>query len=101
MSRGAISEELQVLAKNFLGKELSIKELRLLPYIHYCLVNQQGIDPAKINSEERKIIIEWKKKGYLEGGMKGLRISKDFLNFINECLKISYITQEQILDEEK
>ncbi|MFW6008611.1 MAG: hypothetical protein ACOCP8_05025 [archaeon] len=71
----------------------------MLPYIHYCLTNQQGLDPAKINQEERNILSEWKKKGYLEGGMGGLMISEDFLNFINECLRISYITQEQIIDK--
>lgn len=99
MSRGALSEAIRTVCNKHNIQEINLTQLRLLPYIQYCLVNQQGIDPRRINTEERGYLKEWKAEGYLEGGSQGLRISKKFWNFINDCLWVSYVTEEGRIEE--
>jgi len=63
MARGAITNEIKGKAQDLLGiEDMSVKELRLMPYIQSVMVNDQKIDPNKINSEERKILSGWRKK---------------------------------------
>ena len=45
--RGCLTEEV----KKKYG--ISLKELRLLPYFQYLLMNEMRIDPKKIDHEER------------------------------------------------
>ena len=42
MSRGMITESVLDIAKETLGKEISQKELRLMPYIFTCAIDGQN-----------------------------------------------------------
>lgn len=46
--RGMLTDDIQHIAKKFLQREISIKELRLYPYIDYCkaieIIKAGGID---------------------------------------------------------
>jgi len=96
MGRGMTTPKIQKLAKELLGIEsLSIRELRLMPYIQYVMVNDQKIDPRKINSEERAIFMDWKKEGWVVGGMTGLSITKEFWDAINEIMWIAYVVYNE------
>lgn len=89
--RGKLTEKIQEIAKKHLKREISQIELRLLPYIQYVMMNEQRLDIAKINSEEREILKKWKEEDLIEGGAGGLSICKDFWNFMNEVLWESYV----------
>ena len=92
MGRGKITMELRDKAKELLDIEISIIELRLIPYIQFLLVNQQRIQPNKINQDEREILSSWRKKGWLVGGAGGdLEVSKEFWDAMHELLWISYV----------
>ncbi len=96
MSRGIITEEIQSVALTRLNREISKKELRLIPYIQYLMVNEQKLDPNKIDSEERKIWANWKKEGYVDGGMTGMYISREFWTFMLEVLWFGYVGEGKL-----
>ena len=89
--RGAITDKIQEIAKKHLKREITTTELRLLPYIQFVMMNEQKLDIAKINSEERKVLALWKKKDLIEGGAGGLSICKEFWDFMNEVLWEGYV----------
>jgi len=93
MKRGMITDEIKLKANELLGiEDLTTEALRLMPYIQYVMVNDQRIDPNRINQKERKILSEWREIGWIEGGAGGLAISKDFWDAINELIWIGYVT---------
>ena len=92
--RGELTKEVQEIAKKRIGREISLRELRLIPYIQYVMVNEQKLDMEKINQEEREILSIWKNENYIEGGASGLLINKEFWDFICEVLFQSYVKSE-------
>jgi len=90
-SRGVVTEGIQALSKELLGYEIEKDELRLMPYVQYVMMNEQKLDPAKCNEEERKILSKWREKGYIEGGAAGLSITKEFWDILCEILFASYV----------
>ncbi len=94
--RGKLTKECQEIAKKHIGREITITELRLIPYIQYIMVNEQKIDPRKINTEEREIFMAWKKDGFAEGGMTGLYVTKKFWDFMCEIIFESYVGEGEL-----
>lgn len=89
--RGQLTQRVKDLSKELFGYEISKEELRLLPYIQYTMMNEQRIDPNKISSEERKILSDWRKKEWIDGGASGLAITKDFWGKMNQILFLAYV----------
>ncbi len=89
--RGVLTTNVQKVAKERIGREISRKELRLIPYIQYVMVNEQKLEIDKIDSEERKILRLWKDAEWIEGGAGGLSITKEFWDFMREILFIAYV----------
>jgi len=92
--RGVLTKQVQEIAKKHIGRDITQLELRLLPYVQFLMMNEQKLDPQKINGEERQIWIAWKKAGYCEGGMTGMAVTKKFWDFMCEVLFQSYVMQE-------
>lgn len=90
-NRGQLNIKVQEVAKNFLGVGLTTTELRLIPYLQYVMVNDQKIQPCKINQKERIILQQWKCRGFLEGGASGLNVTKEFWDFMCEILFYGYV----------
>ncbi len=62
--RGEVTDAIKEKAKELLGIEkISTVELRLMSYVLHVMVNDQLIDPMKINAKERKILSEWRSLG--------------------------------------
>lgn len=66
--RGELTPAIQAKAIDLFGREITIRELRLMPYVVYVMVNNRKIEPAKVNGEERSVLSQGRKEGYIEGG---------------------------------
>ncbi len=85
-ARGCLTEEI----KNKYG--ISLKELRLLPYFQYLLMNEERIDPKKIDHEERLILQKWRDEGKITFSMLDpCTCSKEFWDWMNEILWETYV----------
>lgn len=92
MSRGKVTTEIQELAREQLGlSDFGKTELRLMPYIQYVMMNEQRIDPNRINADERKVLAQWREDGFIEGGASGLAITKEFWDAMSEILWLGYV----------
>jgi len=89
--RGQLTDRIKQKSKELLKYEITTTELRLMPYIQFTMVNNQKIEPIKINEEERKILSKWRELGYIEGGASGLSITKEFWDIINEIIFLGYV----------
>jgi hypothetical protein len=101
--RGQLTDRVQEKAKGLLGREISLTELRLIPYIVYTMVNDQRIDRAKINVDEREIVRRWQDEGRIEFSAPHLAVTKEFFDACNEllwlaCVDLSDSLQRQFLD---
>ena len=93
--RGRMTEEIQKVGYKRLGYNISQTELRLMPYVHYCAMNLQPIDPARINGIERQILSEWRADGYMTGGAsETVRVTKQFWDAMCEILWHGYVNHE-------
>lgn len=91
MSRGILTNEIQAIAKEYLGREITTKELRLYPYIDYCLKNGGKIDIYKIDDPEYEILLNYdENKLYLAFGGY-IKVSKEFYDYIQKVLWLSYV----------
>ena len=63
------------------------KELRLIPYLQYLIVNHLPVDPAKIDGEERHILAKWKQEGKIDFSMSHpCSCTKDFWDFMHNVM---------------
>jgi hypothetical protein len=90
--RGQLTQRVQEAAKRLLGREITVRELRLMPYVQYLMVNEQKLDIEKINQEEREILSYWRKNGYLYGGVgERMEITREFWNILCEIIWLAYV----------
>lgn len=90
--RGMLTDKIQAVAVKHLGRKITVRELRLMPYIHYCLTNEQRADPARINDEERALLIQWRKDGWLVNSTSPpLEATKKFWAAMNEVIWAAYV----------
>lgn len=89
--RGQLTQQIKEKAQALLGKEITQIELRLMPYAQHVMLNEQAIDPRKINSEERQILSDWRERGWIEGGAAGMAITKEFYDAMCELLWLAYV----------
>lgn len=89
--RGQVTERIKVKSKELLGEEITVRELRLMPYVIHVMQNNQEIDPRKINEEEREILSKWRSQGHIEGGASGMAITKEFWDICNELIFLGYV----------
>ena len=54
-SIGNLSEEKQKELNELAGREITLKEIRLIPYIHYCAINSSMPSKRKCTDEELDI----------------------------------------------
>lgn len=95
MSRGTITEKIKE------KYHMTTKEFRLIPYVQYLLVNQMPVDPQKIDAEERKILQNWRDRGYLTFSMKEpLTVSREFWDIMNNFLWDCYVLKKETESKE-
>lgn len=96
--RGKLTNEIQGLAKDFLGREITTRELRLYPYLDYLMKNEQQIDPRRVNREERDVLQKLREEKHIEGGASGLSMTKEFYDYINQVLWFGYVVNSYRLE---
>ena len=86
MNRGMLTDEI----KNKYG--IDTKELRLIPYFQYLLLNNMPVDRAKIDAEEREILKRWRDEGKITFSCQECCTStKEHWDWMNEVLWDSYV----------
>lgn len=95
--RGFLDESRAKKYEAFLGHELTREELRLVPYLQYCAVNHQQTDRARMSAEERKIMREWKERGFLEI-YPCVIPTREFWEFMCDAL-FDFYTHELVVEE--
>ncbi len=96
MERGQLTDEIRALAKSFLGREITVRELRLYPYLDYQMKNEQRLDPRRVNQEERAILQILRDGGHIEGGAAGLSMTKEFYDYLQQVLWVGYVAYESV-----
>lgn len=89
--RGALTDSVTAIALERIGRPISLRELRMIPYVQYVMVNEQKIDPMRISPDERRVLSLWRKEGHIQGGASGVSITKEFWNFMCAILYESYV----------
>lgn len=93
--RGQLTQRVQEAAKRLLGREITVRELRLMPYVQYLMVNEQKLNIEQINQEEREILSYWRKNGYLYGGVgERMEITREFWNILCEIIWLAYVGRD-------
>ena len=100
-SRGVLTTRIKEKSMELFGREITRSEFRLMPYIQYTLVNTQKLNIQQLNQEEKDILVQWVKDGFIEDGVTEcgrpmmservcLKITKEFWDAINELLWLGY-----------
>lgn len=89
--RGQLTERIKTRSLELLGYEIEKVELRLMPYIIHVMMNEQRIEPIKINQGEREILKKWREMGHIEGGATGLSLTKEFWDICCELTFLGYV----------
>ena len=88
MARGAFTEELAT------KYNVTLKELRLIPYVQYSLLNHTPIDIRRVDKEELDILEKWESDGKIHTSDDNkLSCTKEFWDWINAILWESYVPQ--------
>lgn len=89
--RGMLSDEIQKVAKEKLGREITTTELRLIPYAHYCALNNVDIGyDHKISDAEKAILRQWEDEGHITLYPSYI-LPRAMYDFMNDILWMSYV----------
>jgi hypothetical protein len=89
--RGRITPEVRAMLETYFGRPTRTEELRLMPYVLHCAINERKLDPGKVSVVERAVLAKWREAGLIEGGAGGLKIDAGFFRFIGEVLLLAYV----------
>lgn len=96
-SRGALTDELKGFYLEKTKRELTKRELRLLPFILHCGLNNGRIVSGNLNGEEIVILESLDEAGFIfysrSGEMVG--ITEEYFDIVCEILKHSYLTKAE------
>lgn len=90
--RGMLTESVQVISRDFLGREIDTTELRLYPYIDYALKNE-GLDIDKLSREEIDLLYDYVASGYVKGFCPTI-VTREFYNYLQDVLAVAYVRWE-------
>lgn len=90
IGRGMLTTDVNAISTLMIGRPISQKELRLIPYIQYVMCNDRKLKIQCINNEERAILSKWREEGHIAGGATGLAVTKQWWDFMCEVLFLAY-----------
>lgn len=86
--RGCLNPEVQKIAKGFLGREITTRELRLYPYIDYCIKNDK---PEQINEEKVEILKRLSQEEHVVSMQSIIMCTREFYDYMQDVLAESYV----------
>ena len=90
--RGQVTTQIKVKAQLLLGIDsISVTALRLMPYMQYHLVNNTSPCQSHMNEKEKRILKEWRKKGFITGSASDFGVTKKFWDAMNELIWLGYV----------
>ena len=91
-TRGCLTENFKKEAKEYLGREITQKELRLYPYLCYCAVNSEKVSRVKTDDEEQELIKLLENEGRLVREYPSyMHPTKDFYMFMQKAQVECYV----------
>ncbi len=94
--RGQITPELEVMAKEKLGITLTVRSLRLLPYMQYVLMNGGQLNRRSVNDDERALLDHWDDLGLIRIHGLTVKATKRFWDGMNEILWAGYVDHDNL-----
>lgn len=91
MTRGNLTPKVQKLALSYLNRKISQTELRLYPYLNYCLKNFNEIDLRLISKEEKDILSQLEAEENLSIQGNKLFVTKQFYDYLQKVLAETYV----------
>ena len=88
--RGALTDQVKAITKYLTGAEFTVRELRLLPYLMHCLLDNSNVQPNKISAEERTILMEWQEKGWIDSPASDFKVTEWFYATMSIVLRVGY-----------
>jgi len=90
--RGQITDNILMVSRQKLGREISLAELRLMPYLQHIMVNNQKFDYHRLCKHEIAIIEHWDELDWISMvDPDQIWISKYFWDFISEAMWLAYV----------
>lgn len=97
-NRGKLTYKIQEIAVKFLKRPINKTELRLYPYIDFCLKNGGILDWNKINHDEFEILKNLEHEKYLLiTGDTFITVTRKFYDCMQDILAEAYV--EDFLEE--
>lgn len=98
--RGQLTEELKEdlrIKRSLNGREITLTELRLYPYLLYLAVNDGKIERGKVTQEEMRVIKEFVDRGVLEiePRVKPNEFLWEFMNYVVYKAYVIYDEKEE------
>jgi hypothetical protein len=92
--RGTLDDNGIQTGLSLLGRLVTTRELRLLPYIQYCVLNDRRIDSRKINKDEVEIINDWTGAGWIMNPYNDLTVTYEFWKAMCELIWSGYVVSD-------
>lgn len=92
--RGVLTEEIKTKASEFLKRDITQKELRLYPYIDYCIKNTcQRWSYDKLDLDEIAILNKLYDEEHIVYSPEKIMVSRPFYDFMQDILAMSYVEE--------
>ncbi len=78
--------------EKFFGRDPSLREIRLFPYLTYSLMNQK-IEREKMNSEERELLTNYERQGFIKKRGTDIGCTKEFWDFMTDIVYKTYVQE--------
>ena len=90
--RGILTEAVQEKARAFLEREITVKELRLYPYLDFCWKNGGRLDTRKIDLDELSIINNLCNTGLLDiVDVDRITPTRELYDYVQDVLAEAYV----------
>lgn len=90
--RGKFDEEKASKYKDFLGRPISIEEIRLIPYLTHCAIDHCQLDRSRMTANERAIVSNWESFGHLKR-FPYVVVTPVFWRFMSDVMLDFYIDE--------
>ena len=78
--------------EEFLKRDPSLLEIRLFPYLIYSLMDQM-IEREKITLEERELLKNYERRGFIKKRGTDIGCTKEFWDFITDIAYKTYVQE--------